>query len=286
MNTMRFTEKQRQWLWFAGLFVGGMAGMLVLAGLVRLMLGMENLIGHLVSAVTSDLIPFFISHRVIFDPETPVCGHPCQDGSGQCDPMTGTAAVFTPFVEVFMPAVSPVRIIDIVHAVGAVGGQSEAARRMTGRTFDNGAAMPLDLPGGHIVIGRGIGVGPDGVGAAVAGFTVDVSVAFAEPVKRISLFGKSSVSGLDGGGGFVPGQVGRGEPDAVGSQLHACTGEVIQGIPGVAGLAAGKIQPRFPVTAAAQMRILAAHGDHVPVAVDALHPGSFHGWPLALGDGS
>jgi hypothetical protein len=38
---MRFTEKQRQWLWFAGLFVGGMAGMLVLAGLVRLMLGME-----------------------------------------------------------------------------------------------------------------------------------------------------------------------------------------------------------------------------------------------------
>jgi hypothetical protein len=41
MNTMRFTEKQRQWLWFAGLFVGGMAGMLVLAGLVRLMLGME-----------------------------------------------------------------------------------------------------------------------------------------------------------------------------------------------------------------------------------------------------
>lgn len=36
----RFTEKQRQWLWFAGLFVGGMGAMLVLAGLVRLMLGM------------------------------------------------------------------------------------------------------------------------------------------------------------------------------------------------------------------------------------------------------
>ena len=28
---IRLTEKQRQWLWFAGLFVGGMAGMLVLA---------------------------------------------------------------------------------------------------------------------------------------------------------------------------------------------------------------------------------------------------------------
>jgi len=37
---MRFTDKQRQWLWFAGLFIGGMAAMLVLAGVVRLMLGM------------------------------------------------------------------------------------------------------------------------------------------------------------------------------------------------------------------------------------------------------
>jgi uncharacterized protein involved in exopolysaccharide biosynthesis len=34
------TKKQRQWLWFAGLFAGGMAGMLALAGLVRLVLGM------------------------------------------------------------------------------------------------------------------------------------------------------------------------------------------------------------------------------------------------------
>jgi len=38
---MRLTDKHRQWLWFAGLLVGGMAGMLVLAGIVRLMLGMK-----------------------------------------------------------------------------------------------------------------------------------------------------------------------------------------------------------------------------------------------------
>jgi hypothetical protein len=37
---MRLTEKKRQWLWFAGLFLGGMLAMLVLAGIVRLMLGM------------------------------------------------------------------------------------------------------------------------------------------------------------------------------------------------------------------------------------------------------
>jgi hypothetical protein len=36
-----FTEKQRQWLWFTGLFAGGMAAMLVLAGIVRLILGMR-----------------------------------------------------------------------------------------------------------------------------------------------------------------------------------------------------------------------------------------------------
>lgn len=36
----RLTEKQRQWLWFAGLFAGGLATMLVLAGIMRLMLGM------------------------------------------------------------------------------------------------------------------------------------------------------------------------------------------------------------------------------------------------------
>jgi len=38
---MRLTEKQRQWLWFAGLFAGGMAAMLVLVGTVRLLLGMR-----------------------------------------------------------------------------------------------------------------------------------------------------------------------------------------------------------------------------------------------------
>ena len=37
MSTMRLTDKQRQWLWFVGLVVGGMAAMLIFAGSVRLM---------------------------------------------------------------------------------------------------------------------------------------------------------------------------------------------------------------------------------------------------------
>jgi hypothetical protein len=37
---MRLTDKQRQWLWFAGLLLGGMLAMLVLAGTVRMLLGM------------------------------------------------------------------------------------------------------------------------------------------------------------------------------------------------------------------------------------------------------
>jgi hypothetical protein len=36
----RLTDNQRQWLWFAVLFVGGMAAMAVLAGVVRLLLRM------------------------------------------------------------------------------------------------------------------------------------------------------------------------------------------------------------------------------------------------------
>jgi hypothetical protein len=35
---MRFTERQRQWLWFVGLLAGGMIAMLLLAGLVRMIL--------------------------------------------------------------------------------------------------------------------------------------------------------------------------------------------------------------------------------------------------------
>jgi hypothetical protein len=42
MNMTRLTEKQRQWLWFAGLFAGGMAVMLVLVGIVRFMLKMGS----------------------------------------------------------------------------------------------------------------------------------------------------------------------------------------------------------------------------------------------------
>jgi hypothetical protein len=38
--TDKFSEKQRQWLWFAALMAGGMAATLVLAVLMRLLLGM------------------------------------------------------------------------------------------------------------------------------------------------------------------------------------------------------------------------------------------------------
>ena len=41
MSTKRLTKTQRQWLWFAGLFVGGMAAMALLALIVRLILRMD-----------------------------------------------------------------------------------------------------------------------------------------------------------------------------------------------------------------------------------------------------
>ena len=38
MSMKGLTEKQRQWLWFFGLAAAGMAGMLMLAGLVKMVL--------------------------------------------------------------------------------------------------------------------------------------------------------------------------------------------------------------------------------------------------------
>ena len=40
MNMKRPTDNQRQWLWFVVLFVGRMAAMAILAGVVRLLLRM------------------------------------------------------------------------------------------------------------------------------------------------------------------------------------------------------------------------------------------------------
>jgi len=36
-----FTEKQKQWLWFIGLWLGGLSAVLLLAALIRWMMGME-----------------------------------------------------------------------------------------------------------------------------------------------------------------------------------------------------------------------------------------------------
>jgi hypothetical protein len=38
IKASNLSEKNRQWIWFAGLLAGGMAAMLLLAGLVRLIL--------------------------------------------------------------------------------------------------------------------------------------------------------------------------------------------------------------------------------------------------------
>ncbi len=35
------TKKRKQWLWFVGLWFGGLSAVLALAGLIRLLMGME-----------------------------------------------------------------------------------------------------------------------------------------------------------------------------------------------------------------------------------------------------
>lgn len=36
-----FTKKQKQWLWFIGLWLGGLSAVLLLAALIRWMMGIE-----------------------------------------------------------------------------------------------------------------------------------------------------------------------------------------------------------------------------------------------------
>jgi len=85
----------------------------------------------------------------------------------------------------------PATIGDVVQTVRAVGGQGQAAGCMAGRALFNHTLVALKGDGGHIVVGRGVDVGPDGVGAAMASFAEDAAVAFAVAIQGAIVFGKT-----------------------------------------------------------------------------------------------
>jgi len=79
------------------------------------------------AAVAAHSIPFDVIDRAILDFEGPIGCNRCQGGAGQIQAMAGFAGVSIDFVKFFVAVVGPGRVVDIVKAVGTVGGQGETA---------------------------------------------------------------------------------------------------------------------------------------------------------------
>ena len=243
--------------------------------------------------IASHQIALVIIDCLIFNPEAAGCGHFRQRGSGQIGAVAGLAAGLVVLIKVFVTIIIPAGVGDVVQAVGAAGRPGQTAGRMAGFTCDDGSGESLELYGGQVVVGGRIGVGPDGVGAAMAAFTGDAAVAFAEAEKGVRVFGKALVGCQERRSGIVTGSVRLAQAERpVGVSHQISTLKIRDGITGVAGLAAGQVLPGAPRAAvvgavdaaAGQQRGCAAHRQHVAVAVETVHVAGGHGPALALGD--
>jgi len=119
--------------------------------------------------------------------------------------VAGPAVIPVIFRKARVSPVIPVGVVDVVEPVGAVDGPGQV-RAVAGGAFDDGSVMPLDLPGGDIVIGPVPG-GPFRVGAAVAGLTGHPVVPQAEAEQGIVFLRKPLVNGVPGRGRGVGGDV-------------------------------------------------------------------------------
>ena len=125
--------------------------------------------------------------------------------------------------------------------------------------FDNHAAVSLNCLCRQVVVG--FTAGPDGVGAAVAGFAGDPLVPLAVAVQDVRLFGKPFVGGGDKDWRAGTARVGNTPDDLI--------PDIAYGITGVTGFAPGQIGPGLSIGT--------PHRNHVSVAVDAFETGRLHG---------
>jgi len=127
-----------------------------------------------------------------FGPQAAVHGHFSQGRAVEVKAVAGLAGRFVLLIPVSVAVFAvPAAVGDVVQTVGAVGGQGQAAGCMAGRALLNHPLVALQADRGHIVVGRGVDVGPDGVGAAVAAFAEDPAVALAETIQGSVVFGKT-----------------------------------------------------------------------------------------------
>ena len=152
--------------------------------------------------------------------------------------MTGAAGVRISLVEIHVFLV-PRSAVDVMHTMRAIQGKRQAG--MTNAAFTDGAGMALQLVGGHIVIGRRQCIGPDRMGGSMAAFAGDTAVSQAVSVERTGVFSKA----------LVVGQTGRGDIDiTIPGLCQADASQVADRITGMAGLAAGLINPGFACASA------------------------------------
>ena len=127
-----------------------------------------------------------------FGPETPGNRHFSQRRAAEINAVTRLACVFIAFIPFAVTVFTiPAGVGDVVQAVGTIAGCRQASGRMTDRARFDHSGIPLEADGGRIVVGGGIAIGPDGVGAAVAPLAEDTTVPFAESKQALVVFRES-----------------------------------------------------------------------------------------------
>jgi len=118
--------------------------------------------------------------------------HLGQGGAVQVVAVTRFAGVFIAFIPFAVTLLTvPAGLGDVVQAVGPVAGCRQASGRMTDGALLDHTGIPLEADGGHIVVGDGVAIGPDGMGAAVTPLAEDTTVPFAESKQALAVLRES-----------------------------------------------------------------------------------------------
>lgn len=178
--------------------------------------------------------------------------------------MTASAGIGVVFVELLVFKV-PATTVDVVHAMGAIKGKGQAG--VAAAAFAQRPGMTLKLNGSQVIVGGSEWIWPDRMGRAVTTFAGNAAMSEAVSIERSAVFRKSLVTGQAGCGGI----------DIIFPGLGQAQGitQVAVRIAGVAGFAAGFIQPGPP--------FIATHRKHAAMAVLATDACGTHCTPETLG---
>jgi len=101
--------------------------------------------------------------------------------------MAGLTGIGIAAIEVFMSKI-PTAAVNIVHTMGAIQGIGQTG--VAGGALSDRAGVPLDLSGGHIVIGAVLSIRPDRMGRAVAALAGNTTMPQAVAVQLCAISGK------------------------------------------------------------------------------------------------